>query len=224
MLNRWPAGKVLSQGIMPPGLPGYSPEARTYPHDAAAARRLLASAGFGPGHPLPTMTMFKAIANQSVRDVDSLMLSSLAEAGIRVKLKYVTWTDLDSIITGRHGQLFGLAWIADIPDPDTFLRSLFYSTSGTNYFRYSDRGVDSLLDVAQRTADPEERIHVYRKVEAQVVRAAPLVPLFHSSTFVGLRDEVSGLEVNPLGISTLAMEKLRIGKSVRAREPRQALR
>ncbi len=224
MLNLWPAGKVLSQGILPPGLPGYSPERRVYPHDPGAARAALASAGYGPGHPLPTMTLWKATASQSVREVDTLMVKSLAEAGIHVRLKYVSWSELDSVITGRRAQLFGLAWVADIPDPDTFLRSLFYSTSGTNYFRFSDRAVDSLLDVAQRTADPEARMNAYRAVETRVVRAAPLVPLFHSSTFVGLREEVSGLEVNPLGISTLAMEKLRIGKSVHNREPRQALR
>jgi ABC-type transport system substrate-binding protein len=224
MLKLWPAGKVLSQGILPPGLPGYSPEPRTYPHDPEAARRLLASAGYGSSHPLPSMTLWKVMPNQSVREVDTLMVKTLAEAGIHVRLRYVSWSELDSVTTARKAPLFGFAWVADIPDPDTFLRSLFYSGSGTNYFRYSDAEVDSLLDVAQRTADPETRMNAYRKVEARVVQDAPLVPLFHSSTFVGLREEVSGLEVNPLGISTLAMEKLRIGKPIDKREPRQALR
>ena len=224
MLSLWPEGKVLSQGILPPGLPGYSPEPRAYRHDTEAARRLLASAGYGPKHPLPTMTLWKSTANQSVRDVDSLMVETLAGAGIHVKLKYVAWAELDQAITARRAPLFGLAWVADIPDPDTFLRSLFYSTSGTNYFRFADHTVDSLLDYAQRTADPERRMNAYREVETRVVRAAPLVPLFHSSTFVGLREEVSGLEVNPLGISTLAMEKLRVGRPVGKREYRQALR
>jgi ABC-type transport system substrate-binding protein len=224
MLNLWPAGKELALGIMPPGLPGYSPEPRTYSYDLTAARRLLASAGYGPGKPLPTLTMWKATANQSVRQVDTLMVSALADAGIRVKLKYVSWGELDRVITGRQAQMFGLAWVADIPDPDTFLRALFYSSSGTNYFRFTDRTVDSLLDVAQRTANPDVRMSAYRAVEARVVRAAPLVPLFHSSTFLGLREDVSGLEVNPLGISTLAMEKLRIAKRIPQREPIQARR
>jgi peptide/nickel transport system substrate-binding protein/oligopeptide transport system substrate-binding protein len=224
MLKLWPAGKVLSQGILPPGLPGYSPEPRTYPHDPEAARRLLAAAGYDSTHPLPLMTLWKVTPNQSVREVDTLMVKTLAEAGIHVNLRYVSWSELDSVTTARKAPLFGFAWVADIPDPDTFLRSLFYSGSGTNYFRYSDAEVDSLLDVAQRTANPETRMNAYRKVEARVVQDAPLVPLFHSSTFVGLREEVSGLEVNPLGISTLAMEKLRIGKPLDKREPRQALR
>ena len=224
MLNLWPAGKVLSEGILPPGLPAYSPEQRTFSHDPESARRLLASAGYGPSHPLPPITLWKANANQSVRQVDTVMVNSLAEAGIHIKLKYVSWAELDRVITGRQVQMFGLAWVADIPDPDTFLRALFYSSSGTNYFRFADRTVDSLLDVAQRAANSDGRINAYREVEKRVVKAAPLVPLFHSSTFVGLRDDLSGLEVNPLGISTLAMEKLRIGKPILEREPKQALR
>jgi ABC-type transport system substrate-binding protein len=120
--------------------------------------------------------------------------------------------------------MFGLTWVADIPDPDTFLRSLFYSSSATNYFRYSDQAVDSLLDLARRTADPEIRMNAYHTAERAIVEAAPLVPLFHSSTFIGLRNDVSGLEVNPLGISTLAMEKLRIGNPSNGREQRQAIR
>jgi len=224
MLNLWPAGKVLSQGILPPGLPAYSPEQRTFPHDPESARRLLASAGYGPGHPLPPLTLWKANANQSVRQVDTVMVNSLAATGIHIKLKYVSWAELDRVITGRQAQMFGLAWVADIPDPDTFLRALFYSSSGTNYFRFADRAVDSLLDVAQRTANSDVRMSAYRDVEKRVVQAAPLVPLFHSSTFVGLRDDLSGLEVNPLGISTLAMEKLRIGKPILEREPAQARR
>ncbi len=222
MLRVWPTGKVLSQGILPPGLPGYSPERRNFSHDPEAARRLLASAGFGPNHPLPRLTLWKSSSNPGLRMVDTLMVRSLAEAGIHVDLKYVSWTQLDSVITGRYAPMFGLAWVADIPDPDTFLRALFYSTSGTNYFRFADRTVDSLLDVAQRTAEPEVRAGAYHTVESSVVKAAPLVPLFHSSTFVGLREDVSGLEVNPLGTSTLAMEKLRIGKPFGQREPRQA--
>ncbi len=224
MLNLWPAGKVLSQGIVPPGLPGYSPEQRTYSHDPEAARRLLAAAGYGPGQPLPPLTLWKATGNQSARQVDTVMVHSLSEAGIQVELKYCSWTELDSLITGRHAQMFGLSWVADIPDPDTFLRALFYSSSGTNYFHFANQEVDSLLDVAQRTADPGVRMNAYRTVEKEVVEAAPLVPLFHSSTFVGLRDDLSGLEVNPLGISTLAMEKLRIGKPANEREPRQTAR
>ncbi|MBI4364915.1 MAG: ABC transporter substrate-binding protein, partial [Candidatus Latescibacteria bacterium] len=169
MLRLWPAGKVLAQGIVPPGLPGYSPEQRTYARDPEAARRLLAAAGYGGAHPFPPLTLWKATGTQSGRQVDTVLVRSLSEAGIQVQLQYCSWTELDSLITGRHAQMFGLSWVADIPDPDTFLRALFYSSSGTNYFHFADTAVDSLLDVAQRTPDPGVRMNAYRTVEKAIV-------------------------------------------------------
>ena len=140
MLDLQPEGKTLAQGILAPGLPGYTPVQKTYPHDVAKARELLAEAGYGPEHPLPTLPIYKSITTNTVSlQIDSLMVRSLAEAGITAEPKYVTWAELDRMITSRSAVMFSLSWVADIPDPDTFLRALFYSTSSTNYFKYAER-------------------------------------------------------------------------------------
>src|SRR5712692_6769682 len=138
MLDLQPEGKTLAQGILPPGLPGYTPVQKTYPHDLAKARQLLAEAGYGPEHPLPKLRLYRrSTTNAKPLAIDSLMARSLAEAGISVVSKYVPWSTLDHLIIARKAPLFSLSWVADIPDPDTFLRALFYSSSSTNYFRYS---------------------------------------------------------------------------------------
>ncbi len=210
MLDLQPEGKTLAQGILPPGLPGYTPIQKTYSHDVAKAKELLAQAGYGPERPFPTLEIYKSITTNAMNlRIDSLLVRSLAEAGIPAETKYVTWSVLDSLITGRKAGLFTLSWVADIPDPDTFLRALFYSTSSTNYFRYSNTEVDSLLDVARGAEDPIVRQSAYEQAEETILRDAPFVPLHHPASFIGLRDNVVGLEMNPLGISTLAMEKLR---------------
>ncbi len=224
MFDYRPTGKVLAQGILPPGLPGYVPDPRTYAHDVAAARAELAVAGYGPDHPLPELTMAKATGTLETRQIDTLMVNSLAEAGIQVRLQHCNWSTLDSLITGRHAQIFGLAWVADIPDPDTFLRALFYSKSANNYFQYADPQVDSLLDVAALTPDQEVRSRSFHTVERLVLESAPIVPLFHTATFVGLRADVRGLEMNPLGISTLAMERLTLGDPGAPSDSRHARR
>lgn len=168
--------------------------------------------------------MAKATGTLETRQIDTLMVNSLAEAGIRVRLRHCNWSTLDSLITGRHAQMFGLAWVADIPDPDTFLRALFYSKSANNYFQYADAQVDSLLDVAALTPDQEVRSRSFHSVERLVLESAPIVPLFHNATFVGLRADVRGLEMNPLGISTLAMERLTLGDPGAPSESRHARR
>ena len=213
MLSRRPEGKSLAAGILPPGLPGYAPSQKTYPRDVRAAKSLLAQAGYGAARPFPLTTMYRAISNSELRTVDSVMVASLKEAGINVRVRYEPWAVIDSVITNRTAAMFALAWVADIPDPDTFLRALFYSTSSTNYFRFKDAAVDSLLDVARSTTDPTLRLGAFRKAEEMILRAAPFVPLTHTASFIGLRDDVTGLEMNPLGISTLAIEKLHLGES-----------
>ena len=172
----------------------------------------MAQAGYGPAHPLPIVTMYRAASNAEIRVVDSVMVKSLSEAGINVRVRYEPWAVLDSLITNRTATMFALAWVADIPDPDTFLRALFYSTSSTNYFQFKNAAIDSLLDVARSTGDPTLRLGAYRKAEEAILRSAPFIPLTHTASFIGLRDDVTGLEMNPLGISTLAIEKLRLGE------------
>lgn len=224
MLNQRPEGKSLATGILPPGLPGYAPSVKTYVRDVDAARKLLAEAGYDAAHPLPVLTLLQSIGSKDTKAIDSTMVASLAEAGIRIRLKPYTWTVLDSLITNRKAELFGLAWVADIPDPDTFLRALFYSTSSTNYFGFHDRTVDSLLDEARATTNPDVRMAAYHQAEARILRAAPFVPLTNTASFIGIRDDVVGLQMNPLGLSTLAIEKLHFARPDQEADGRRATR
>ncbi|HET9950590.1 MAG TPA: ABC transporter substrate-binding protein [Candidatus Eisenbacteria bacterium] len=224
MLDARPEGKTLAQGILPAGVPGYSPSNKVPARDVAAAKRLLAEAGYGPGHPLPRLTLWKSMTSANLRLTDSVMVRSLAEAGIDVAVRYESWAVLDKVITERKAALFGLAWIADIPDPETFLRSLAYSTSATNYFRYRSGAVDSLLDLARSTLDGDHRNELYREAEEAILRDAPFVPLYSTVSFIGMKDNVAGLEMNPLGISTLAMEKLHLTEPRDGRDRRDASR
>ena len=224
MLAARPEGKSLATGILPPGLPGYTPSQKVPVRDVAEAKRLLAKAGYGPERPVPTLTLWRSISSPTSRAADTVLVHSLAEAGIPVALRYASWAMLDSVITNRKAALFALAWVADIPDPDTFLRALFHSSSSTNYFSFTSQRVDSLLDRARGHADPDERMAAYRHAEEAVLREAPFVPLYNTASFIGIRDDVVGLEMNPLGISTLRMETLRFSEPTDASDGRSAAR
>lgn len=224
MLSALPEGKTLASGILPPGITGYSPTSKVAPRDVPAARALLAEAGYGPDHPLPPIELWKSLGGNDRHQVDSVMVRSLSEAGITVRLRYESWAVLDKAITNRKVPMFALAWIADIPDPESFLRSLTYSSSASNYFRYNAAGVDSLLDAARAARDADARADLYRRAEEAILHDAPFVPLYYTVSFIGMKDNVAGLEMNPLGISTLAMEKLHLTEPRDGRERRAASR
>ena len=224
MLDARPEGKTLAHRILPPGITGYSPTSMVPPRNLATARTLLAQAGYGPANPLPPIALWKSLGSADLRQVDSVMVRSLADAGITVQIRYESWAVLDKAITNRQVPMFGLAWIADIPDPESFLRSLAYSTSASNYFRYDAARVDSLLDAARATLEASARAELYRRAEESIVRDAPFVPLYYTVSFIGMKDNVAGLEMNPLGISTLAMEKLHLTEPKDGRDRRDASR
>lgn len=224
MLQAQPEGRTQALGILPPGIPGYTPTEKIPERNVPAARALLSAAGYGRKRPLPPITLWTSISSARGRQIDSIMVRSLADAGITVNVRYESWTVLDRVITHRKAAMFGLAWVADIPDPESFLRSLAYSSSATNYFRYRCARVDSLLDEARNALNTEARAAHYHQAELEILKDAPFVPLTYTVSFIGMRDDVIGLEMNPLGISTLAMEKLRFEEPTDGRTSRHAAR
>ena len=97
--------------------------------------------------------------------------------------------------------LFSLSWVADIPDPDSFLGALFTSSSPYNYFRYRDAEVDSLLGQGRVLVDPRTRGGIYTQIEKHVLDEGTMIPLFNSTLAYGIRSTVHGLNITPLGIS-----------------------
>jgi ABC-type transport system substrate-binding protein len=121
-------------------------------------------------------------------------------------LKEVRWSEL-SIRTEEHtAPAFLLGWIADLTDPDSFLRTLFESKGSANYFAFEDPETMALLEAGARETNPVVRSRIYRDVERQVLDLAPLVPLYHSVGVVAMQGGVHGFELSPMGVSYVDLE------------------
>src|SRR5262249_15082121 len=152
-------GAVLANGVIPPGVQSYSPAPKTLPFDPERARRALEAAGYGGEAELPPLDYWVPVRSGLRRVTDSLLVGNLKAVGFRVRVHEVEWRTLSRRIEARTAALFSLSWIADIPDPDSFLGSLFESGSTSNMFQYRDAHVDSLLHSARETRDPMQRAH-----------------------------------------------------------------
>lgn len=202
-----PSTRREAQGILPPGLPSYSPAAKALPFDRAAARRLLAEAGHPGGRGVGPLRFYTAQAGSSavVKTIAQLR-DDLAAVGITLEVHEVTWRELNNRIEGHDAKLFQLGWVADLPDPDSFLRSLFEPGGSANYFDFFDRETGRALERGASETNPLERARIYRELEKAVLDKAPLVPLFHPIGVIASRHNVHGLKPGPMGIGSLDLE------------------
>ena len=125
-----------------------------------------------------------------------------------MRLREVSWAKLNERIDSREAPMFRLSWVADIDDPDSFLRAPFQSGGSTNYFGFADGPTDELLRQGEREMNPVTRAHIYREAEKRIVDLAPMVPLFHPVNALATQSHVRGVEPGPLGISVLDLEKV----------------
>lgn len=201
MLAANPEGHVLPTGVLPPGMSCYSPEIKLLAHDLAGARAELAAAGYPGGRGLKEIVYCSSRSSSRSRKADSLLVAGWRQAGLPIKVQFSDWSALSDGVDHGVLPLFSLSWVADIPDPDSFLGALFTSRSPYNYFRYRDGEIDSLLARGRVLVDPRTRGGIYTQIEKHVLGEATMIPLFNSTLAYGIRETVHGLNITPLGIS-----------------------
>jgi oligopeptide transport system substrate-binding protein len=195
-------------GILPPGLPGYSPDLKALPHDPQRARELLALAGKPGGRGLPPIDLYTSGSSAAATRVLEGIRQDLAEVGIRLEVHIVPWGEMSRRIQQQTAPAFMLGWVADLADPDAFLRALFQSDVISNLFAFEDEEADRLLDRGAREMHPVKRVHLYREAERRILQLAPLVPLYHSSGLLATHRRVRGFDPGPMGLSAIDLRRV----------------
>jgi len=193
---------VVARGVLPPGLPGYTPDVKGYPYDPDKARRLLEEAGIRKGF-APVLWMR---ADQTMLILAQSVQQDLALVGVNLVLKPVAWGPLlEAIREPRNAELSMLAWEADFPDPENFLEVLFSKSqwrSNNDTFFY-DPEVDQLMAQAAPIADVTRRFELYRQAERIIISQAPWVFLYHPVSYVIRQPWVHEYVINPMRPSRL---------------------
>ncbi len=179
-------------GLLPPGMPGHSPDAAPA-YDPSQARALLAEAGYpdGRGFPDVVLQIFPG-AEEIGGFLQRLWRQHL---GVDVGVELVPWeTYVQHIHLGLAPTLFLAGWIADYPDPDSLLRiPPIQEWTGWHNPEYQD-----LVERAMRTPDPETRLCLYRQADALLLRELPILPLAYSRWSFLLKPRVRRFPLSPL--------------------------
>jgi oligopeptide transport system substrate-binding protein len=182
---------TAAEGILPPGVPGYTRQGPLLEFDPQRARGLLSESGYADvvrSHPVKL----------SVRGHDG-HLSSVDEAvvamcrdnlGVEITVEQVEKLDEARPAFFRDG------WIMDYPDPEDVLDIKFHSRTDpkdtTKDTMYSNPWVDELLANARVEQSAERRMGIYKQVEELIVADAPWVPLCNSVDYVLTKPNVKG--------------------------------
>ncbi len=160
--------------------------------DRALARRLLADAGYSPDTPL--QLTYKTSADPLRLRIATVIQQQLAEVGIRLDIRSYDWGTFYGDIKAGRFQLFSLAWVG-VRTADVF-RYVFHSTSdppdGANRGHFRDARVDGLIEAAEAAATIEAKARLYRQLQAVLLAALPLVPLWYEDQFAAVRPTLRG--------------------------------
>lgn len=200
---RWKIADILlsgrqeaAHGLIPPGTLGREWPAALPEQDLEAAREAIANSSYGSAENVPPIRIYGAspFGSEALRDVLE------RELGLTIEVLDVHWPQYNARLASKTFPAFELTWVADFPDPETFLWNLFATSSPDNYSEYSNPEFDALLQQAAATFDVDERAALYAEAEAILLADHALLPLAHDIRFTLTKPWVHGLTVTPLGL------------------------
>lgn len=195
---------------------GYDPEA-LIPYDTAAARRLLAEAGWRPGpdgilrdprgRPF-RFTLITNAGNDLRRDMMEYIQAQLRPLGIEVQPRLVEWTTMIQTLQGSLNEdgerergfeaVIG-AWVDyHLKDDASILHSRNLDQP-YQYVGYANPRVDMLIDTIAVELDRERGRQLYSEYQRLIANEAPYVPLYYPQRLVGIRDRLHGFTADTRG-------------------------
>ena len=186
---------------IPPTLWSYNKSIKDYKYDVAAAKKLLAEAGYPNGFETTLWWMpVQRPYNPNAKAMAEMMQADLAKVGIKAKLVSYEWgAYLQHLRDGDHDMAL-LGWTGDYGDPDNFFGNLLSCASaGSSTARWCFKPFDDLIVKARQTSDQPQRATLYAQAQVIFKEEAPWFTIAHSVATVITRSNVVGYEISPFG-------------------------
>lgn len=190
--------RPITTMVAPDSIPGYKSPAGL-PYDVAAARKLLAEAGYPDGKGLRTIEVLYntgPIVHENVSQAMGQMWEK--NLGVRINMKAVEGKTFSAMRQKEHSfDISRAGWYGDYRDPTTWL-DLLRTGSTNNDGQFSNKQYDHLLDQAMNEADPAKRFQLLHDAEKIAVEdLAAIIPLYqYTEGYMYNEQKLTGVDFN----------------------------
>ena len=178
-----PVGQMVGRSVF-----GYAPDIAPPPRDLAAARRLLAAAGYPGGVDLDLE--FRAGRQAAA------VRSQLAEAGIRLRLVERPWREMYPRLLAHRVELYLGGILAPSADASDLFDAMAHSRDAArgygdgNFGDYHNAALDALIEESGSTLDMLSRRAQLERAMHLLMQDLALIPLYVPWNLFGVRDDV----------------------------------
>lgn len=183
-------GQIPAFTIVPPGLAGFE-SAKGFEENVTEARKLLAEAGFPGGRGIPKLTILYNTqeVHRSIAEVIQQQLQN--NLNISIDLQNMEWGSFLDKVQQTDYQIARAGWIADYPDPNTFL-DLWVTGGPQNNTNWSNPEFDQLISDAAKEGDPAKRLSILTRAEQIFVDELPAIPIYFYTSINIVKPNVKG--------------------------------
>ncbi len=196
-------------GIVPPSFSGYeNDKLHGYSYDVDKARKYMAKAGYpdGKGFPKLTLQTNSGGGNRNLQISEAVQKMLKENLNVDVDINVLPFAEhLERLETGK-ANFWRSGWIADYPDPETFLTLLYgkhvppnlTDKSYLNTVRYKSEKFDTLFSAAMHELDDRKRMDLYLQADQQAIDDGAILPVFYDENYRLLKPYVKNFPANAM--------------------------
>lgn len=163
----------------------------------ALAKDLFAKAGYGPDHPLDININYNTTdINKKISiAIASMWKNIFGEKSIKVTQSNQEWK---TFLKSRRSGDFDIArdaWSADYDDVTSYITK-FACNSPMNYTGYCNKDAEALLQQAQQTSNPDQRINLINRAIDKAQKDYVIIPLYQETYFRLVKSRVQGYNID----------------------------
>jgi peptide/nickel transport system substrate-binding protein len=162
--------------------------------DIARAKALLKEAGVTN----PVVTLMTPTTSDAQR-LALVVQAMTREAGFDVKVQATEFATSLNLADKGEFDAYVLAW-SGRADPDGNTFSFHGCKQPLNYAGYCSAETDALLNLVRTQRDPAERKKTYEQLAAQVLKARPIIYLYHRNWLWAYNPKLTGVRQIPDGL------------------------